>query len=58
MSSFQPSKVQNMLALMLDPQYKGLGLVIQLLISKKLFILQMKGIIHTLFLCIQDPKPN
>ncbi len=28
MLSFQPSKVHNMLAFMLDPQYKGLGLVI------------------------------
>jgi len=27
--SFQPCKIHNMLALMLDPQYKGLGLVIQ-----------------------------
>jgi len=26
---FQPCKIHNMLALMLDPQYKGLGLVIQ-----------------------------
>jgi hypothetical protein len=27
--SFQPNKVHNMVALMLDFQYKGLGLVIQ-----------------------------
>jgi hypothetical protein len=27
--SFQPYKIHNMLALMLNPQYKGLGLVIQ-----------------------------
>ncbi len=28
MLSFQPNKVHNMLAFMLDPQYKGLGLVV------------------------------
>jgi hypothetical protein len=29
MLSFQPNKAHNMVALMLDFQYKGLGLVIQ-----------------------------
>jgi hypothetical protein len=29
MASFQKAKAQNMLAMMLDPCFKGLGLVIQ-----------------------------
>ncbi len=34
---FQPSKGHNMLALMLDPHYKGLGLVIQYVGKQKVF---------------------
>jgi hypothetical protein len=29
MFSFQPNKVHNMSVLMLDPQYKGMGMVLQ-----------------------------
>jgi len=37
MLSFQPCKVHNMLALMLDPQYKGLGMIIQYVGKQKAF---------------------
>ncbi len=35
--SFQPYKIHNMLALMLDPQYKGLGLAIQYVGKEQVF---------------------
>jgi hypothetical protein len=37
MSYFQPREGHNMLALMLNPQYKGLGLVIQYVNKQKAF---------------------
>jgi hypothetical protein len=58
MSSFQPSEAHNILALMLNPQYKGLGLDIQYVNKQKKIILQMKGIVPVLYLCIQDLKPK
>jgi hypothetical protein len=37
MLSFQPCKVCNILALMLDPQYKGLGMIIQYVGKQRAF---------------------
>jgi hypothetical protein len=49
------STLHNMLALMLDPQYKGLGWSFNMLASKKFSKLQVhmiKKIVPTPFLCI------
>jgi len=51
---FQPSKVHNMLALMLDPHYKGLGLVIRYVGKQRVFHVidkYDKEVLFLLFLC-------
>jgi len=42
MFSFQPSQVHNMLALILDPHYKKLGLVIQYVGKQRVFHIASK----------------
>jgi hypothetical protein len=59
MFSFQPSKVHNILALILDPHYKKLGLVIQYVGKQRAFHNASKYDRKVLFLFlvwIQKPK--